>query len=121
MGTDRKDKLGKDDPVGSGQQHVGSPQETSKRLGKEAEELCNESKRLIAEAKSLRTERSGWVFTVTCANGHNAEQPAFDRSSIAGLLRRDEPIPLYCPVCDRFWNATPEDREKLAWILCNSL
>ena len=118
MGPDRKDKLGTDDRIGSLQQGSTSVRLTSKRLVEEARELLQKSRTLVNEASAITS--AGWTFTAKCAEGHEVVAPAYHRSVIIKQLQSRGALPLYCTVCDRYWNATEEQRAKLEWALRNT-
>lgn len=58
------------------------------------------------------TNRS-WTSIVTCPKGHAALQAFFDRSTLSRRVREGAPIPLYCRICSRHWDATFADRATL--------
>ena len=120
MGAERKDQLTVANSAKSERDRSSELKLRSKRLVEDSRQLLQEAMRLVEEC-SARRKGERWPFTVTCPEGHEAEQRGFDRAAIRGLLRRREAIPLHCPICDRYWTATPEQRARLEWSLRNSL
>ena len=120
MGPERKDQLTVANAAKGEREKASELKLRSKRLVDDSRQLLQEAMRLVEET-SARRKGESWPFTVTCPEGHDAEQRAFDRAAIRGLLRRREEIPLHCPTCDRYWTATPEQRDRLEWSLRNSL
>jgi hypothetical protein len=94
-----------------------STQLTSRRLVAEARHLVQTARRLAEEASRL--QKSAWEFSVTCPQGHEAAQAAFDRVTLAKLLKVDSPVDFHCPVCGCDWPATRQQRDTLDWALRN--
>ncbi len=59
------------------------------------------------------------TLTVECHAG-DLQELDFDRSTLSRRVREGAPIPLYCRICSRHWDATFADRATLYRALAHA-
>ena len=61
-----------------------------------------------------------WSFSARCPSGHHAAQDLFSQDALRKLLASNEPVRLYCAICNAPWTADEGQRQAIGWALENT-